>query len=160
MTGPVIVNSAGSKKRAAAFGVLLATLAAGQASAQLLNYQQIIKKADAVPGIAGEFWAASPFSNPSISDAGNVVFNGTLDITGAQGGTATTANRRGIWYGGPGTLNLVARDGSVAGMPTLPNVNNWVHNSTTGVNGLATGPTMTPNGTMFISSQLNGTGAT
>jgi len=120
-----------------------------------------------VPGTSStEQWNRSgPFDNPRIDNAGNVVFGAVMNSS-SPGGVVATSNRRGVWYGGPGTLQMIARDGTTtpvapltAGMP-LPNPNSWWLNSTTNGTGLASTPTLAPNGTMFILGQLNGTGAT
>ncbi len=135
-------------------------LAAGVASAACasVTLEQVIRKADTPPGIPGEFFVTFSFSNPKIDNAGNVVVDAVLDTT--AGGTATTANRRATYYGSPGNMQLLARDGSLAGFPFLPNPNNWRHNTTTNGAGLASGSTIAPNGQMMISSSLNGSGAT
>ncbi len=135
-------------------------LAAGVASAACasVTLEAVIRRADTPPGIPGEFFATFAFSNPKIDNAGNVVVDVVLDTTG--GGTATTSNRRATYYGGPGTMQLLARDGGIAGFPVLPNPNNWTHNTTTNGAGLAQGSTIAPNGRMMISSNLNGPGAT
>ena len=135
-------------------------LAAGVASAACasVTLEPVIRRSDTPPGIPGEFFATFSFSNPKIDNAGNVVVDAVLDTTG--GGTATTSNRRATYYGGPGTMQLLARDGGIAGFPVLPNPNNWTHNTTTNGAGLAQGSTIAPNGRMMISSNLNGPGAT
>jgi hypothetical protein len=135
-------------------------LAAGVASAACasVTLEPVIRRSDTPPGIPGEFFATFSFSNPKIDNAGNVVVDAVLDTTG--GGTATTSNRRATYYGGPGTMQLLARDGGIAGFPVLPNPNNWTHNTTTNGAGLAQGSTIAPNGQMMISSNLNGPGAT
>ncbi len=138
-------------------GLVLAAGAASVACASV-TLEPVIRRADAPPGIPGEFFATFAFSNPKIDNSGNIVVDATLDITG--GGTATTSNRRTVYYGGPGTMQLLARDGGLAGFPVLPNPNNWTHNTTTNGAGLAQGSTIAPNGRMMISSSLNGSGAT
>jgi hypothetical protein len=140
--------------------VLALALAAGASSSALasVTLEPIVRRSDTPPGVPGEFFATFAFSNPKIDNAGNIVVDATLDTT--AGGTATTANRRVAYYGGPGSLQLLARDGGLAGFPFLPNPNNWTHNTTTNAAGLVQGSTIAPNGRMLISSNLNGPGAT
>jgi len=146
----------------------LAAAWSGRAIATELAKQEVINNAaaTAVPGTTGgEQWGrSSPYDNPRIDDAGNVVFRGALN-TSSPGGAVVAANQRGIWYGGPGTLLLIARDGTTtpispvaAGLP-LTNPNGWWMNSTSNGAGLSGTPTLSPNGTLFISGQMNGTGA-
>ena len=136
-----------------------------------LAKQEVINNAatTAVPGTpAGHQWnrAVAIWGNPRIDNAGNVVFRANMSATNSTpAGAVTSSNAFGIWYGGPGTLQLIARDGTttptppvVAGLP-LTNPNGWWLNSTTNGSGLTSTPTLSPNGTMLISSQLNGSGA-
>lgn len=137
---------------AAAGTVTGATCASGQ------SLQLVIKNSDAVPGIAGSAWAASSmFQSPSIDMFGNVGFRGTL-LAGTGG--VTTSNNSTMWYGGPGSLSLIARTGSAAPglvdgttvtgfqsqtLPISPNGNLWFGASTSvtapfGNGYLATGP--------------------
>ena len=138
-------------------GLVLAAGAATAACASV-TLEPVIRRSDAPPGIPGETFVTFSFSNPKIDNAGNVVVDAVLDTAG--GGTATTANRRATYYGSPGNMQLLARDGGLPGFPFLPNPNNWTHNTTTNGAGLAQGSTIAPNGRMLISSNLNGPGAT
>ena len=113
----------------------------------------VIKNTDAVPGIAGVSWnsPSTPFQPSSIDTAGNVGFRGALLI----GGTVTSSNNATMWYGAPGSLNLVARTGNQApglpsgdnvvgfqsqNLPLSPNGNAWFGATTTAPNGyVATG---------------------
>jgi hypothetical protein len=104
----------------------------------------------------GEYVAKFGIDNAAVDNNGNVIFRGQLDISGI--GTATTANRFFIGYGAPGALQMLARDG--AGNPHLANPNNWSHNSTTNSTGIQGSIAMTSNGTIMVSSNLNGSGAT
>jgi hypothetical protein len=116
-----------------------------------------------VPGCPGEVVAVNQNDTAAIDNNGNVVFRTLLDTSGAFGNTATTTNRTIILYGGPpggsNPVHLIARDGSLT-WPHLPNVNNWVTNSITSGAGLTRNPMVTPGGVLFLSAQMNGTGAT
>ncbi|MFZ4575588.1 MAG: DUF7453 family protein [Phycisphaerales bacterium] len=147
---------------------------AASAFAQAPTWQVVMRSniglGDPVPGMTlGEIWRtdAGPYSNPKVDNAGGVLFAGLLDTLANPGGTVTTANRRCLFYGVPGNVQLLARDGqNGTGANTftnlnLPNPNNWAHNSSaTGGTGLTDNPTIAPNGTIFVSSSLWGTGAT
>ncbi|MEK6702787.1 MAG: choice-of-anchor tandem repeat NxxGxxAF-containing protein [Planctomycetota bacterium] len=65
----------------------------------------------AASGTDATFLSASAF-NLGIDNAGRIVLSAAL-----TGGTTTTANDSGIWYGAPGLLELIAREGSA--VPTL-----------------------------------------
>jgi hypothetical protein len=115
-----------------------------------------------VPSCPGELFASNQLDNPSIDNNGNVLFRTLLDTTGAFGNSATVATRAIFLYGGPASsanpIHLIARDGTTASQ--LPNPNNWNTNSTTNGVGLTSNPTVTPGGVLFLSAQMNGTGAT
>jgi probable HAF family extracellular repeat protein len=148
--------------RAVCAAAVVGGAAAGTAVAGPITFETVIKSGDAVPGVPGATWnttSNSFFSAPAIDNSGNVVFRGQM--TAGVGGVQSTApaNQAGYWYGAPGALNLFARDGS--GGPTLSNPNGWVHNSTTGLAGLAAfSPLIAPHGQMLTGSSLNGTGVT
>lgn len=147
-----------SPARVAAAILVGSVAVAGSASGSTIS-NLVIDTWSAVPGtVNGEAWPKNSFDNPKIDNAGNIIFGGFMDINGPGG--VTTANRRGAWWapndGSP--IQMIARDGSTA--TTLPNVNGWRLNSTSNGTGLSSGPVLAPNGTLFLSGQLNGTGAT
>ncbi|MGH7131932.1 MAG: DUF7453 family protein [Phycisphaerales bacterium] len=136
------------------------SMLAGTASAQFsTTFQTVIRTNEAVPGVAGATWnSASAFSSGAVIDnSGNVAFRGQM--TSGVGGVVTTggANQNGLWYGGPGTLSLFARDGAAG--PTAANPNNWVFNAATGGSGLGISVSNSSNGVLSFGSLLNGTGA-
>ncbi len=147
---------------------------AASAFAQAPTWELVVRSnfglGDPIPGMTlGEIWRtdAGPYSNPKVDNAGGVLFAGLLDTLANPGGTVTTANRRCLFYGVPGNVQLLARDGQNGTGPNtftnlnLPNPNNWAHNSSaTGGTGLTDNPTIAPNGTIFVSSSLWGAGAT
>jgi hypothetical protein len=144
-----------------------ATAIGFSANAQLINSGVVIERASTPPGAPNDFFPTFAFDNAAINNDGRILFTGILDNSGAGG--ATTANRRCLFYGTPGNMQLLARDGQTGAAdtmgnplngPTLPNPNNWVHNTTTNGAGLVSNAVMTPNGTIFVSSSLNGSGAT
>jgi hypothetical protein len=148
----------------------LAASALAQAPTWELVVRSNIGFGDPVPGMTlGEIWRTDqgPFDNPKVDNAGGVLFGGVLDTLANPGGTVTTANRRCMFYGVPGNVQLLARDGQNGTGPNtftnlnLPNPNNWNHNSSaTGGTGLVSNPTIAPNGTIFVGSSLWGAGAT
>jgi hypothetical protein len=144
--------------RRAAGAALILAASAGSASAALM-FEKVMGSSDAIPSVPGATWNTSSsgfFGRPAIDNDGRVVFRGQM--TNGVGGVQSTnpANQAGYWYGAPGSLTLIARDGTAG--PTLPNAAGWVHNTATGAAGLQTNsPTLAPNGTLLASSKLNGT---
>jgi hypothetical protein len=96
-----------------------------------------------VPGIAGA--AFQYFNPPGIDAAGNVLICASMTGPGI-----TSANDEGIWYGQPGAMTLLARDGWAA--PDLPGV---VFSSVTGE-----GATVSENGWIVFTAYLTGSGVT
>ncbi len=96
-------------------------------------------------------WVPNQFGNPTIADDGSMYFTGKLG-----GADVTTANARVILFGQPGAFQLCARDGSavLSGGP-----DGAVFNFSSGVNGLNSSTTGAPNGSCFISGNMNGGGA-
>jgi hypothetical protein len=82
---------------------------------------------------------------PEIDGAGNVLFSGSM--TGAGIGPS---NNEGIWYGQPGAMSLVARDGWPA--PDLPGV---VYSSVSSV-----GEACSKDGYIVFTAYLTGSGVT
>lgn len=150
---------------------LLAVAGLASVSMAQVQWELVLSSAlgNSVPGTSrGEIWRTDGgiFDNPRIDNKGNVLFGGLMDSAVNPGGTVTTSNRRGIWYGGPGSVFLIARDGQNGTDPNtdtflnLPNPNNWWHNTATNASGLVSFPTLSPGGTIYIASSLNGSGAT
>jgi len=78
------------------------------------------RKGSAAPGTDGNFVSANAF-DLSFDNAGRIASTFTIG-----GGTVTTANDSGLWYGAPGALNLIAREGGV--VPTLNATFNFISN--------------------------------
>jgi len=144
-----------------------ATTIGFSANAQVINGGVVIERTSTPPGAPNDLFPTFAFDNPAINNDGNILFTGILDSSGVGG--ATTANRRCLFYGGPGSMQLLARDGQNGSFdtmgnplngPSLPNPNNWIHNTTSNGPGLVSNAVMTSNGTIFVSSSLNGSGAT
>jgi hypothetical protein len=94
----------------------------------------------AAPGTDGTFASASAF-NLALDNGGRIAISATI-----TGGTTVAANDTGIWYGAPGSLQLMAREGGA--VPGL--------NATYGALGFAP-PRINVLGQMvFTSSMLSG----
>lgn len=114
-----------SIERAAALIVACAGLAASASATAPL--QKVIENTDPVPGVAaGPIWfigsngsyMGSGSSGVAIDFLGNVTFRGKMAGTGVVAGAsdnpAAPNNEFGVWYGSPGSLNLVVRDSNAA----------------------------------------------
>ena len=77
--------------------------------------QLLARAGDAPPGFGGGVVFADFSTQPAINSAGTVAFRGTL-----TGGTVTTSNDTGIWFGTTSAnLAVLAREGAQApGLPT------------------------------------------
>src|SRR5262245_10753490 len=67
------------------------------------------------PGVPGGVFATAQFEsgeNISLNSAGQTAFVASLQ----PGGDITSANDYGIWFGRPGELQLIAREGGPAGL--------------------------------------------
>ena len=81
-----------------------------------LSFQAAALSGQTAPGTAGRVF--SFFYPPSIGNSGRVVFPGWL--------TGVTSNDEGLWSGLPGSLQLVAREGSAApGTTGVFGQNSW-----------------------------------
>jgi hypothetical protein len=69
------------------------------------------RNGSAAPGTDANFLSASAF-NMCIDNAGRIALGSTL-----TGGTVVSTNDSGIWYGAPGALDLILREGDA--VPTL-----------------------------------------
>jgi hypothetical protein len=67
-----------------------------------------VRRGSAAPGTDANFTVINGNAT-TVNDLGQIVFQGAL-----TGGTATAANDTGYWSGAPGSLSLVAREGSPA----------------------------------------------
>ncbi len=129
-------------------------------------------------------WSNPAFGSPGLSNAsvidnaGNVAFYGQINqpISGPPPllqPIITRENQNAVFYSSAASnyayndIQIVARDGTsnpapggVLGGPTPSNPNNWVLNSTSNQNGINAGVGMSSSGTMLVTGQLNGAGAT
>ncbi|OQY98327.1 MAG: hypothetical protein B6D36_17655, partial [Planctomycetes bacterium UTPLA1] len=69
-----------------------------------LSFQAVALSGQSAPGAPGRFF--SFYYPPAISNNGRVAFAGWL--------TGATSNDEGLWSGLPGSIQLVASEGSVA----------------------------------------------
>lgn len=95
----------------------------------------------AAPGTDAMFLAASAF-NLALDNGGRVALTATI-----TGGTSVATNDSGLWYGAPGALSLIAREG--AAVPTLNATFNSIANPRANVLGQL----------VFTSSMLSGDAA-
>lgn len=99
------------------------------------------------PGLLGELFDTNnfTFSTPTVDENGNVAFRARIF-------DALPANERGIWRGGLGTLELIARDGDQAAGVAAGITYNAVssNNPTAGLRD----PRLTSNGGMVFGSRL------
>lgn len=108
-----------------------------------------------VAGVTGVVWLPNSFSNPALDSDGRVTFSAKIQN---EAGTLTNANQGVMMRGtSPASLVLLGRNGSpvLAGGPA-----GAVFNSSTGINGLASGLSTTPNGYTMVSGTMNGGGVT
>lgn len=103
-----------------------------------LTFQAVALSAQTAPGTGGRIF--SFFYPPSIGSTGRVVFPGWV--------TGVTSNDEGLWSGLPGSIQLVAREGSSApGTTGVFGQNSW------------TGPScVNSTGTVAFSASLTGPG--
>jgi len=116
------------------------------------TWENVVSTTDAsIQGVPGAVWVPNQYNNPTIDSQGRVVFRGQI-----AGEGITTANRWVLMRGVPGSLELIARDGSsVPG--NVPA--GYVFNTTTGINGLASSNNITSDGGIIVSGSINGPGA-
>lgn len=116
-------------------------------------WEKVVSTTDtSVPGIPNALWVPNQFNNPTIDSEGRVVFRGQV-----AGDGISTANRNVLMRGTPGSVSIVARDGS----PVPGNIPaGYVLNSTTGIGGLGSGNNITANGGVIVAGSINGPGAT
>ncbi|MBL8860160.1 MAG: hypothetical protein JNL28_16740 [Planctomycetes bacterium] len=67
----------------------------------------VARRGDVAPGTGGETWNGFNSTNTYHNAAGKVAFQAFLNL----GGPVTSSNDSGIWYGTPGSLQLVVREG-------------------------------------------------
>ncbi|MGD9791432.1 MAG: choice-of-anchor tandem repeat NxxGxxAF-containing protein [Phycisphaerales bacterium] len=86
-------------------------LASGLAHAGPIFLDQIMRTSDAVPGVAGATWftSSSGFQAPTIDNNGMVSFRGRMNNDGTV--VTATSNDEGYFFGGPGSVSLMVREG-------------------------------------------------
>jgi hypothetical protein len=122
-----------------------AIVAAPAARGQYRPVVPIVKcfhQGDPVPGLLGVTF--SSFTPPQIDGAGNVLLRARMAGIGI-----TSANDWAIWYGPPGAMTMLAREGSeIPGMPGVTYAN------------LAMNAVVAENGTIAFVAYLSGSGVT
>ncbi|MBE7508478.1 MAG: hypothetical protein HS101_19660 [Planctomycetia bacterium] len=101
-----------------------------------LSFQAVALSGQSAPGAPGRFF--SFYYPPAISNNGRVAFAGWL--------TGATSNDEGLWSGLPGSIQLVAREGSVAPGTTAAFSNGWLF------------PWVNSSGVVAFSAALTGAG--
>ena len=133
--------------------ILLASLAASTAFGQLATWEWVARQTTDfdILGIPGAVWLPNSFSNGAIDETGRAYFNAKIYVDASS----TNANQGVQVAGVPGTLQLIARNGSpvLAGGPA-----GAVYNTSTGINGLQTSNAISANGWSLIGGNMNGGG--
>ena len=121
-------------------------------SAQSVTWEFLARQSTdvGVGGIAEAIWVPGAFNNGCIDDEGRVIVSNTIQL---PDGTLTNANNRVLLRGGPGSMSLVARNGSaaLAGAPA-----GSVFNTSSGINGITTTYANSTSGYMVVAGSLNG----
>ncbi len=131
----------------------VATLLATTAFAQDGPWEIMVSTLDTtVPGVDGAVWVPNQWNNPTIDGNGNVFFRGQIGGSGI-----TTANSRILVRGQAGAWTILARDGSPVPGNTPAG---YVWNTTTGINGVSGSNSMSSNGGVMLTGNINGAGNT
>ena len=101
-------------------------------------FSMFVREGDAAPDADGARFAS--FLDPVVNDQGALAFSANL-----TGDGITPANRSGLWYGFPGEINMLAREGGFvpdsAGAPTRARWDRFISLALPG--GIASGPVFT-----------------
>lgn len=73
------------------------------------GHQFLVRRGDGAPGIVGGSFQVFNNTSMQLNDAGQIAFQASLDSP-----TITTGDDTGLFFGTPGNLQLVAREGDVA----------------------------------------------
>jgi hypothetical protein len=85
----------------------------------------VVRRGDVAPGTGGQTFLGFNTANTLHNANGQVVFQGFMNLVGP----VTTSNDSGIWFGTPGNLQLVVREGDV-----MPGTGGSVSTSYNGAN--------------------------
>ncbi|MFM8641115.1 MAG: choice-of-anchor tandem repeat NxxGxxAF-containing protein [Planctomycetota bacterium] len=122
------------------------------ASAQSVTWEILARQSSDVnvAGVPTAVWVPGNFNNGSIDNDGRVIVSNTIQN---DAGTLTNASNRVVMRGVPGSLQLIARNGSPApaGAPT-----GAVFNTSSGINGITTSYSNSSSGFMMVAGALNG----
>lgn len=117
--------------QASLLAATVAGLAVSYAQASASDFEIVARHTDAAPGIAGANFAgiswSGPFQAPTIDSSGKVGFKAILEDSTSLG--IDFSNNEVFYYGGPGTLQQVARSGNAGpGNPGAPDTVNFFQN--------------------------------
>jgi|LauGreDrversion4_2_1035121.scaffolds.fasta_scaffold09632_5 hypothetical protein len=132
--------------------VLAASSATAAAVAQSVTWEYVARQSTDtnVGGVPTAVWVPGAFNNGCIDNDGRVIVSNTIQNADT---TLTNANNRVLLRGTPGSMALIARNGSpaLAGAPA-----NSVFNTSTGINGITTTYSTSVSGYMVVGGSLNG----
>lgn len=132
--------------------VLAASSATAVAGAQSVTWEMLARQStdSNVAGVSTAVWVPGAFNNGCIDNDGRVIVSNTIQNADA---TLTNANNRVLMRGTPGSLALIARNGSaaLAGAPA-----GSVFNTSSGINGIATSFSTSASGYMVVAGTVNG----
>lgn len=132
--------------------VLAASSATAVAGAQSVTWEMLARQStdSNVAGVSTAVWVPGAFNNGCIDNDGRVIVSNTIQNADA---TLTNANNRVLMRGTPGSLSLIARNGSaaLAGAPA-----GSVFNTSSGINGIATSFSTSASGFMVVAGTVNG----
>lgn len=131
---------------------LAASSATAVAMAQSVTWEMVARQStdSNVGGVPTGIWVPNTFNNGCIDNDGRVIVSGTIQNADTS---LTNANNRVLLRGTPGSLALIARNGSpaLAGAPA-----GSVFNTSTGINGITTTFSTSGSGYMVVGGSLNG----
>ncbi len=135
-----------------ALSILAVSSVTASAAAQAVTWEFLAKQSTDVnvAGVPTAVWVPGAFNNGCIDDEGRVIVANTIQNADT---TLTNANNRVLMRGVPGSLSLIARNGSaaLAGAPA-----GSVFNTSTGINGFTTTYSNSTSGYMVVGGSLNG----
>ena len=131
---------------------LAASSATAAAVAQSVTWEMVARQSTDtnVGGVPTAIWVPGAFNNGCIDNEGRVIVSNTIQNADT---TLTNANNRVLLRGTPGSMALIARNGSpaLAGAPA-----GSVFNTSTGINGITTTYSTSSSGYMVVGGSLNG----
>lgn len=132
--------------------ILAASSATAVAGAQSVTWDMLARQSTDtnVAGVSTAVWVPGAFNNGCIDNDGRVIVSNTIQNADA---TLTNANNRVLMRGTPGSLTLIARNGSAA-LPGAPAGS--VFNTSSGINGIATSFSTSASGFMVVAGTVNG----